>query len=161
MELWGNPSNGCQNTDGKVFCSPIKQMSLFKSLEWKPRNIQQSTLVYCAVLYWSSVLCLVYQIFPHYVKNGTKLVTKFIEHKMPFCFLYSFRPKHFSFQEVQNEIWSQTWKGIHVKYQIFLWAFIKLGFCLEILKNFQIQYFTKFRQVWTELFHTDWQTWRS
>jgi hypothetical protein len=79
-------------------------MSLFKSLEWKPRNILQGTLVYCAVLYWSSMLCLVYQIFPHYVKNGTKLVAKFIEHKMLFYFLYSFRPKHFSFQGVQNEI---------------------------------------------------------
>ena len=79
-------------------------MSLFKSLEWKPRNIQQSTLVYCAVLYWSSVLCLVYQMFPHYVKNGTKLVTTFIEHKMRFCFLYKFRPKHFLFQGVQNGI---------------------------------------------------------
>jgi hypothetical protein len=60
MKLYENPSTGCPDADGKVRCSPIQRPSLFKSLERKPRNIQQGSLLYCAVLprELSSVLCL-------------------------------------------------------------------------------------------------------
>jgi len=47
-----------------------------------------------------------YNIFPHYLINGTILVEGggFTEHKIRFDFLYNFCPKHFSFYEEFTEI---------------------------------------------------------
>jgi hypothetical protein len=57
----GGGHNPSFEVDTTVFCSPIKETLLFTSLELKPRKIQQSTVLYCGVLYcylcfvWSTI----------------------------------------------------------------------------------------------------------
>ena len=55
-----------------------------------------------------------------------------------------------------SEIWTKIYIGLHVKYLLFLWGFIKTLIFIEwFSKNGHISNFMKVRPVGAELFHAD------
>jgi hypothetical protein len=65
-----------------------------------------------------------YNIFPHYIVNGTIVGGGFLNIKLVFWFsLYLFLLQHFSLYEEFGEIWSKMYIGLHVQYQLFLLDF--------------------------------------
>jgi hypothetical protein len=96
-----------------------------------------------------------YNIFPHYLINGTIFEErKITEHKMCvfiFCTNYE---KRFSFWEELGEVWLKMYIGmLHVKYRLFLLDFNETWiFFTDFWKNSQIWNFMKIRPVEADIF---------
>ena len=74
----------------------------------------------CAVLFCHMQAVWLHHIFPHYFVNIMIFEKKVIEHKKCFHFIYRFCTKHFSLQVEFNEILRYIYRGVHVKYPLFL-----------------------------------------
>jgi len=70
---------------------------------------------YCHL--WPAAL---YNIFPHYLTNGTIFKKKVIDLKMCFDYLCNFCLKHFSFKAELSGIWSKMYIGLYVQYLLCL-----------------------------------------
>jgi len=61
-----------------------------------------------------------YNIFPHYLINGTIFGEKLLNIKCVFWFSLQIMSETFLILRKLNEIWSWTHNGLHVKYRLFL-----------------------------------------
>jgi hypothetical protein len=69
-------------------------------------------------------------------------------------FLYNIYLKHFSFYEAFNDMLSQIYIGLYVKYSLFLSDFNQTSvFSTDFFKNAQIINFIKISPVTAEMFH--------
>jgi hypothetical protein len=94
-----------------------------------------------------------YNIFPHYLINGTIFEKKNTEH-IRCCLIFSTIFVAIHVHEELCEIWSQMYIGLHVKYPLFLSDFnLSLNFLYVFSKNTQVSNFIKIRPVWAQLFH--------
>ena len=98
----------------------------------------------------------IYNIFPHYLINGTIFQKRCRTQIMCFYFPYSFCLKHFSFWEDLSEMYSKPSSGLHSKYSSFLSDFKTWILSLESFsKNTQRSNFMKIRPVGAEMFRAE------
>jgi len=64
-----------------------------------------------------------YNIFPHYLINGTIFENSYWTQNVCFDFLYNFCLKYFSFWQETSEILQTVSTGLHAKYRLFLCDF--------------------------------------
>ena len=64
-----------------------------------------------------------YNIFPHYLINGTIYENSYWTQNVCFDFLYNFCLKNFSFWQETSEIWQAMSTGLHAQYHLFLYDF--------------------------------------
>ena len=135
---WNNRGNVHVTWHWRVFVQPLSQ--------WKGNKYYNTCVCICSLWYppcnahvpycllWPALF---YNISLYNLINGT-IKKKVIEHKMGFKFLYNFCLKHFSLYDEMSEIWSKTYTGLQVKYQLLLSDFNKPTIFLtdiwEILK---------------------------
>jgi hypothetical protein len=103
-------------------------------------------------------LPLLYDIFPHYLKNGTIYVEgggKSLNTKCVFWFPLQLSPETFLIYEELSEVWSKIYIGLHVIDPIFLSGFndIPIGSTVFFSKITQISNFMTIRPVGAELLH--------
>jgi len=96
-----------------------------------------------------------YNIFPHYLINGTIFGKKLLNTK--FVFRFSFCLKYLMLRNERDKI--KKYIGLHVMYSLLLSdLYENFNFRNRFSQNIQIWNFVKIRLVGAELFHADEQT---
>jgi len=100
----------------------------------------------------------VYNIFPHYLINGTIVDNKLPNTKCVFWFSLRFLSETFLILRRTEPDMIKMYIGLHVKWPLFLSDFNETNFRDRFSKSSQISDFTKIRPVGAELFHADRRT---